>query len=124
MHHFSFQFAVSVLYKYELIFREVLKFKFDYCKLWNKNGTFSSENPVIALIYYAIKDTIPSIIKHACPFKKGIYNITNIRVGIESLPLNQLMPTGVYKAFVNISSKGQLWGSGWGTAEMKTPLTW
>lgn len=115
---------MSVLYKYELIFREVFKFKFDYCKLWHTNGTFRSENPVLALIYYGVKDSLPDSIKHACPFEKGIYNVTNVTVGIESLPLNQLMPSGLYKAFVNISSKGQLWGSGWGTAEIKTPLNW
>lgn len=102
----------------------MLKFKFDYCSFWKKNGSFRSDNPLIDLIYYGIEKSLPSIIKRACPFPRGDYIFPNVTVGYNSLPSNQLMPTGTYKAFVNVSSKNQLWGYGWGTAEIKTPLMW
>lgn len=76
---------------------------------------------MVNLVYYGVEKSLPEFVKHSCPFTKGIYNFTNITAGYDRLPLSQLVPAGTYKAIVNVSSKGQLWGHGWGTAEVKTP---
>lgn len=52
------------------------------------------------------------------------YNATNVTVAYSSVPINQLFLSGFYKAVVNISSRGQYFASGFGVAEIKTPLIW
>lgn len=38
--------------------------------------------------------------------------------------MNQLVLTGVYRAVINVSSRGELFGFGFGVAEVITPLVW
>lgn len=43
-------------------------------------------------------------------------------MGYTTLPASQIFPTGMYKAFVNVSLKGTIIGHGYGVAEVNTPL--
>jgi hypothetical protein len=48
--------------------------------------------------------------------------MSNISVEPKNITFNQLIPSGVYKVYVNVSSKGKLLGSGYRTGEVTTPL--
>lgn len=81
------KFSIAVLYKYGQIFREVLRFKMDYCQLW-KHNVFKSDNPLVDHFYYALETSLPDLLKHACPFTKGTYNVPNVTVSYQFLPLD------------------------------------
>lgn len=87
-----------------------------------KKGYFESDNPVENLVYSALNDSLPVFLKKPCPFKPGVYEGKNVTVSTTSVPLSYMAPSGMYKVFVNVSSGGKIWGHGWGTGEVKTPL--
>lgn len=64
------QITVSLHYKFELIFREIMRFTFDYCTLF-KNRKFISSNPLYLLVYNSIKDSLPEMFTQGCPWNVG-----------------------------------------------------
>lgn len=87
-----------------------------------KKGHFESDNVLENLVYKAVEGSIPPHLLHACPFEPGVYSVSNITISVNSAPLSQLAPSGMYRANVNVSVRGEQWGYGWGTAEAKTPM--
>jgi hypothetical protein len=114
--------TAKVFYQFGTIFRQVAKRDLKVCQLFRK-GVFYPADAVSKIFYAAVGHAIPENIKQGCPFKKGVFNLTNITVALTELPFNQLIPSGVYKLVLNITTDGIFLAHGSGAAEIKTPLS-
>lgn len=92
--------SIAVYYKFLTIFREVYRIKFNYCSLWIGNTTeFSSKNPLIDFIYKLVEESIPSAVKHGCPFKKGVRSLLKFMSFIEKFLFPSEIHLGEHKLF-------------------------
>lgn len=109
------------MYQFGTIYREVFKKAFEYCDYF-KNGSFVSKNPIGIVVYNAIKGSLPSYASQGCPYKKNVYNSTNITVPPQVLPFSYLISSGTYKLVINVTVRGKLIAHGYGSGEITSPL--
>jgi hypothetical protein len=86
----------QLLFRYTTISRPIYpKITFDFCAVMRGDGVV--EKFTLFLISF-FRDSIPQLF-HKCPFY-GRMNLPNITLNVKSLPMDKLLPTGIYKAFI------------------------
>jgi hypothetical protein len=89
---------VELFLRYVTIFRPIYpKVKFDFCAVMRGDGVFEK------FVYFIIgmfKDSVPQLF-HKCPFM-GHLSLPNVTFNVKSVPVDRLMPAGLYRCFLGI----------------------
>jgi hypothetical protein len=88
----------QLFYRYTTIYRPAYpKLKFDLCAVMRGDGLF----PKFALFIISFfKDSAPQLF-HKCPYS-GRMNLPNITLSTKTVPIDRLLPTGIYKVYIGI----------------------
>jgi hypothetical protein len=77
--------------------------KFDFCEIMRGDGMF---NKFALYLISFVKDSVPQLF-HKCPFS-GRLELPNITLTSKTVPIDRLLPAGIYKVSLDISQNRTL----------------